>query len=299
MKPTPDPQMGPLRLDAKAVRRSFDTASGSYDAAAVLQKEVRTRLLGRLDFVVLQPEVVVDLGAGTGHASKALKARFPRAQVVAVDLAPGMLAEARHQLGWRRRFDRLCADAAQLPFKDQSVDLIVSNLMLQWCTPPDAVLAEIQRVLKPRGLFSFTSFGPDTLHELRSAWAEVDARPHVHQFVDMHDLGDALMRARLAEPVLDVEQFTLTYQNATALMRELKLIGARNAMQGRGSGLTGRRRMQALQNAYESFRQDGVLPATYEVVYGQAWGTGSVSVGHRQDGEVRVAVENIGVRHRE
>jgi malonyl-CoA O-methyltransferase len=295
MKPTPDPVLD-FSLDARAVRKSFDTASASYDGAAVLQKEVRARLLDRLDFVTLQPEVVLDLGAGTGHASRALKARYPRAQVIAIDLAPGMLMEARHQLGWRRRFDRLCADAVRLPLKDQSVDLIVSNLMLQWCTPPDAVLAEIQRVLKPRGLFSFTSFGPDTLHELRSAWAAVDNRPHVHRFVDMHDLGDALMRARLAEPVLDVENFTLTYQSAVALMKELKLIGARNAAQGRGSGLTGRRSLQALQNAYEPFRHQGVLPATYEVVYGQAWGTGRVPTSHHQDDEVRVLVDKIGRR---
>lgn len=294
MKTVPGRGNADFDLDPKTVRNSFDAASASYDAAAVLQKEVRSRLLDRLEFVTLRPEVILDLGAGTGHASRALKARYPHARVIAVDIAPRMLDEARHQMGWRRRFDRLCAEAARLPLKDQSVDLIVSNLMLQWCIPPDGVLAEIQRVLRPRGLFSFTSFGPDTLHELRSAWAAVDTHPHVHKFIDMHDLGDALVRARLAEPVLDVEHFTLTYPNAVALMRELKLIGARNASQGRGSGLTGRQSLKTLENAYESYRENGVLPATYEVVYGQAWGTDSVSGG----GEFRVPVDRIGKRSR-
>jgi malonyl-CoA O-methyltransferase len=293
MKAPVDPAPAIFTLDNKAVRRSFDAASTRYDNAAVLQKEVRARLLARLDFIKLEPRVVVDLGAGTGHASRALKARFPRAHVIALDLAPGMLKAAGRQLGWRRRFSRLCADARQLPIQDQSVDLVVSNLMLQWCDPPDAVLNEVRRILKPSGLFTFTSFGPDTLRELRAAWAAVDDRPHVHRFIDMHDLGDALVRARLAEPVLDVENFTLTYRDALTLMRELKEIGAHNAAQGRGAGLMGRGALGTLQQAYERFRQQGVLPATYEVVYGQAWGMGIELPAERSGGEFRMAVNRI------
>jgi malonyl-CoA O-methyltransferase len=282
-------------LDRRAVRRSFDAASRDYDAAAVLQKEVRGRLLERLDFVKVEPEVVVDLGSGTGHASRALKDRYPKAQVIALDLAYGMLVEAKRRVGWFRRFERVCADAARLPLKDRSVDLVVSNLMLQWCDPPDTTLTEVKRILKPGGLFTFTSLGPDTLRELRVAWSKVDDRPHVHRFVDMHDLGDALVRAGLAEPVLDVENFTLTYQDARSLMRELKTIGARNAAHERSTGLTGRGALRILENAYEPFRRDGVLPATYEVVYGQAWG--------RLDepraapaGEIRIPVDSLRTR---
>ncbi len=292
MKPDADPANTEFALDKRAIRRSFDEASAAYDSAAVLQQEVRGRLLGRLDFIVVEPRVVLDLGAGTGHASRALKDRYRKAQVIALDLAPGMLHEARRQQGWWRRFDRVCADAQRLPLPDNSVDLVVSNLMLQWCDPPDAVFAEVRRVLKPRGLFTFATFGPDTLRELRMAWHQVDGRPHVHRFVDMHDLGDALMRARLAEPVLDIENFTLTYRDATALMRELKTIGARNAAQGRNAGLTGRNAFRQLEAAYEQFRKDGVLPASYEVVYGQAWGTGQEPAS-RAGGEVRVAADSI------
>jgi malonyl-CoA O-methyltransferase len=293
MKAPVDPAPAVFSLDTRSVRRSFDAASTRYDNAAVLQKEVRARLLARLDFIKLEPRVIVDLGTGTGHASRALRARFPRAHVIALDLAPGMLAAAGRQLGWRRRFSRLCADARQLPIQDQSVDLVFSNLMLQWCDPPDAVLNEIRRILKPSGLFTFTSFGPDTLRELRAAWAAVDDRPHVHRFIDMHDLGDALVRAGLAEPVLDVESFTLTYGDAMALMRELKEIGAHNAAQGRGAGLMGRGALRTLQHAYERYRREGVLPATYEVVYGQAWGTGIKLPAGRGGGEFRVAIDRI------
>jgi len=287
---------GDASLDSRAVRRSFDAASSAYDAAAVLQKEVRMRLLDRLDFVKLEPKVILDLGAGTGHASRALKERYPRAQVVALDLAQGMLTEAKRRIGWLRRFERVCADAGLLPLKDRSVDLVVSNLMLQWCDPPDAVLAEVRRILKPGGLFTFTSLGPDTLRELRMAWSSVDDRPHVHRFIDMHDLGDALVRAGLAEPVLDVENFTLTYQDARTLMRELKAIGARNAAQQRSSGLTGRSALRSLERAYEQFRQEGVLPATYEVVYGQAWGRVDERRPGPGGGEIRIPVESLRTR---
>ncbi|MEQ1579119.1 MAG: malonyl-ACP O-methyltransferase BioC [Steroidobacteraceae bacterium] len=284
---------GGVALSSKAVRRSFDAASADYDAAAVLQKEVRGRLLERLDFVKLEPAVILDLGAGTGHASRSLKDRYPGARVIALDLAQGMLVEAKRRVGWFRRFERVCADAGRLPLKDRSVDLVVSNLMLQWCDPPDAVLNEVKRILKPGGLFTFTSLGPDTLRELRVSWSKVDDHPHVHRFIDMHDLGDALVRAGLAEPVLDVENFTLTYQDARSLMRELKTIGARNAAQERSPGLTGRGALRLLENAYEQFRQDGVLPATYEVVYGQAWGRLTEPRAVSGGSEVRIPVDSL------
>jgi len=269
------------------MRRAFERASRTYDHAAVLQTEVRQRLLSRLEYVKLEPELIVDAGCGTAHAARELKRRFPRARVIALDIATGMLREAQRQQGWRRRFERVCADAERMPLADASVDLIFSNLMLQWCDVPDTALREFQRVLKPRGLVTFSTFGPDTLMELRAAWAAVDRRPHVSRFIDMHDLGDALVRARLAEPVLDVERFTLTYDTALGLMRDLKAIGAQNATAGRTAGLTGRARFAAVTAAYERFRVADRLPATYEVVLGQAWGA------MPRETEVRVPLSEI------
>ena len=259
-------------LDRRAVARAFDRASGSYDAAAELQQRVRLELLGRLEELQVSPRAVLDLGAGTGHGARALKRRYPGATVVAVDIATGMLEQARRQSRWLRRFERVRADAYALPFADGSFDLVFSNLMLQWCDDLDAVFAEIARVLKPGGLLSFSTFGPGTLAELRESWAAGDATNHVNHFFDAHALGSALMHAQLLEPVLDVDRMVVGYPDVMTLMRELKAIGAHNVTQGRPRGLTGRRRLAAMTQAYESLRREGRLPATWEVIHASAWG---------------------------
>jgi len=270
-------------LDTQRVRRSFDRAAKTYDASAVLHAEVRGNLLARLDLMAMVPRVVVDAGAGTGHASHALIRRYPKALVIALDSSALMLQAAGRRQSWLRRFARVRADAERLPLADGSVDLILSNLMLQWCNP-DPVFAEFRRVLAPHGLLSFTTLGPDTLRELRSAWGEVDTYTHVHQFIDMHDIGDALVRGGFASPVLDVERYTLAYPDVRRVADDLKATGARNATMGRPRGLTGRRQFTAMQAAYETFRQDGRLPATYEVVFAHAWTPGTDTRRSTQEG---------------
>jgi malonyl-CoA O-methyltransferase len=213
---------------------------------------------------------VLDAGAGTGHASRALQRRYRRAQVIAVDFAFGMLHAARRPRAWLRPFDRVCADACRLPFADASVDLILSNFLVHWCDPT-RLFGEFRRVLAPRGLLTFTSLGPDSLRELRDAWSSVDAASRVHRFFDMHDLGDELVRAGFVQPVLDVERYTLMYPDLRALAADLKASGARNATRGRPRGLTGRHKFAAVEASYESLRQQGRLPASFEVVFGQAW----------------------------
>jgi malonyl-CoA O-methyltransferase len=257
-------------LNSRWARRSFDRAAGTYDAAAVLHAQVRETLLTRLELTRLTPRAVLDAGAGTGHASRALTRRYPKALIIALDSSHGMLRMAARQQSWFRSFARVCADAELLPFKDGSVDLIVSNLMVHWCNP-DAVFAEFRRVLAPHGLLSFSAFGPDTLRELRDSWEQVDSRTHVHRFIDMHDLGDALVRGGFAAPVLDVERFTLSYLDVRKVAADLKATGAHNATMGRAPGLTGPRKFAGMQAAYERFRQNGRLPATYEVVFAHAW----------------------------
>jgi malonyl-CoA O-methyltransferase len=282
--------IGSYDLEPRWVRRSFDRAAKTYDAAAVLHTEVRDNLLERLKLTTLNPSVVLDAGAGTGHASRALKRRYPKAQVIALDSSRNMLLQAARQQSWLRPFGRVCADAELLPLPDGSVDLIVSNLLLQWCRP-DAVFEEFRRVLKPGGLLSFSAFGPDTLRELRTAWGQVDSRSHVHQFIDMHDLGDALVRSGFAAPVLDVERFTLRYLDVRKVAADLKAMGAHNATAGRARGLTTAHKFAAMQAAYEVFRQDGRLPATYEVVFAHAW---APAVSARRGGDsASVSLEEI------
>ena len=273
--------MSALKLPTKPdVRRSFGAAAQSYDEHAFLQREIADRLFERLDYIKLKPARALDLGSGTGYATRKLRQRYAHADILSLDLAPEMLCFAKAQspaapilarlLGQSPRQNWLCANAEALPLANESVDLVLSSLMLQWCDP-ETVSKEVMRVLKPNGLFMFTTFGPDTLKELRASFRKLDDAPHVNDFVDMHDIGDILVHAGFADPVMDQETITLTYTDLKSMLRELKGIGAHNVLPGRAQGLMGKQRWQGLQSAYESFRRDGRLPTTYEVVYGHAW----------------------------
>lgn len=260
-----------FELDVAQVKRSFDRAARDYDAHAPLQREVRERLLEKLELVTLEPSAVLDAGCGPGGALKPLAKRFGKADLFALDIAPGMLREARRNKPWFRKLTTIEGDLAKIPMQEHSVDVVFSNLALQWVNEPDRAFREFRRVLRPGGLVVFSTFGPDTLKELRAAWSETDGYTHVNRFIDLHDVGDALVRAGFSEVVMDVEHFTLTYVHVRDLLRDLKAIGAHNVNAGRAHGLTGRRRFSAFEAAYERFRQDDRLPASYEVVYGTAW----------------------------
>jgi malonyl-CoA O-methyltransferase len=293
-----DPASIGFALDRRALARSFDRAASGYDAAAQLQQQVRAELLERLRFFPLAPQTILDLGAGTCQGSLALHRSYPRARVIALDIAPGML-NASPRPGWpRRRFERVCADAYALPLAAHSVDLVYSNLMLQWCDRPDMAFREVARILKPAGVFVFASFGPDTLHELRLAWESVDQGVHVSQFPDMPQLGAALMHAGLQEPVMDVERHRLQYSNVHALMHELQRIGARNAARNRSRGLTGRARLQRMVAAYETRRTAAGLPATFEVIFGAAFGAAAQAGGDVADVPGEIVVPLAAVKRR-
>lgn len=273
-------------LDLAEVRRAFDRAAASYDAHAVLQREVCDRLLQRLDFMRLEPARVLDAGCGTGYGLAHLRTRYPAAELCALDIAPAMLAAARKRLpqpGWTQRAlqrltpnasaltHTLCADMERLPLAPDSVDLIWSSLALQWAHDLEAAFRGFHRVLAPGGLLMFASFGPDTLKELRAAFSAIDDAPHVNRFIDLHDIGDMLTYAGFSSPVMEMEMLTLTYADLKALMADLKGIGAHNAAAARRRGLLGKAAWTRLQQAYEAHRRDGRLPATFEVIYGHAW----------------------------
>jgi malonyl-CoA O-methyltransferase len=260
-------------LDRRQLRRNLDRAAEHYDGAALLHQEVCRRLLERLDLVRLAPGNILDAGAGTGQAAEDLSRRYRRARVCALDLSEPMLARARGRQGLLRKFYRVCADLDRLPLKKDSQDLVISSLALHWCPDLNRTLGEFARVLKPGGLLSFASFGPDTLTELRQAWARVDRDDHVNPFIDMHDVGDALLRAGFSDPVLDVEHITVRYPDLDRLVADLRATGETNAAGGRPRGLTTPSRRQALVEAYEEFRDYQGLPATCEIVYAHAWGS--------------------------
>lgn len=260
------------RLDKRTVRARFERAAPRYDRAARVPRELGARLLEHLEPVRIDPRWVLDLGAGTGELASTLSKRYRGARVMALDLAESMLVAARRKR--RRLFSRqqfVCGDAEQLPLISDCIDLVLSNAALQWCNELDAVFAEILRLLNPGGLFMFSTLGPDTLCELRQSFSRVDDLPHVHTFIDMHDLGDALVRAGFTEVVMDTARLTAEYQDVDELMRELKRSGASNALEHRFRGLAGRGKLQRLIEAYEGHRRNGLLPATFEAVFAHAW----------------------------
>lgn len=278
---------------------NFNAAAGEYDTVAILQRSVSESLQERLDYMNIRPQRIVDLGAGTGGAARALAGRYRGCRVVQVDIARNMLQQSRRSTRrWFPRQSWVCADAGALPLQSGSAELVFSSLMLQWCDDPDRVFAEARRILRGGGLFLFSSLGPDTLKELRDSWAAAgdDEVVHVNGFRDMHDVGDALIRAGFADPVMEVEHMLLTYERVRDLMRELKQLGAGNVSSGRRRSLTGKARLQAMIEAYEHYRRDGRLPATYEVVYGHAWVPEGPPVSRAQDGTVSIPVDAIGRR---
>ncbi len=280
----------PFTLEPQAVARAFGAASHSYDAAARLQRDVRSELLSRAYAMQLAPRVVLDLGAGTGDAAVQLKRRFRSAEVIAADISRPMLEASRRRSHWWRPLRCVEADARALPFEAASIDLLFTNLMLQWVDPPDAALAQMRRVLRPGGLLLASSFGPETLQELRAAWSAADEGVHVNRFIDVHDLGAALQRAGFIEPVLDVDRHVNHYADVGALMGELKSIGAHNINAGRSRALTGKARFARMRAAYERLRTTHGLPATWQMVYAVAW-AGPQGSGETIQGETRIGMD--------
>jgi malonyl-CoA O-methyltransferase len=280
----------PALPDRVEVRRAAERAAATYDDAAVLQREVGRRMAERLVLVRLQPETILDAGCGTGEALVELTARYPDATIIGLDFALAMVGAAKRRaaalrappgglaakiLGARSvargASAFVCADATRLPLQPNSVDLVWSNLMLPLVAEPAATFAEFLGALRVGGLLMFSTLGPDTLKELRAAFGGIDRATHIGRFLDMHDVGDLLVEAGYADPVMDAEMITLTYGDGGAMMRELKAMGAHNATLGRPRGITGRARWTRMLAALERFRREGRLPATFEIVYGHAW----------------------------
>ena len=269
--------MNEFEIDKKQVRRAFSRAAADYDAAAVLQREVCVRMLEKLDYIKLRPAHLLDVGSGTGWGTRQLSERYPQAEITALDIALGMLRAARGTSSWWQKLFRgkhenyVCADVEALPLAAHSMEMVWSNLTMQWCNDLPATFNELNRVIKTEGLLMFSPFGPDTLQELRIAFRGVDGYNHLNRFADMHDIGDMLVAAGFADPVMEMEKIILTYDDARAVMQDLKRIGAHNATAGRAPGMLGKTRWAQIVHNYETLRRDGKLPTTFEIIYGHAW----------------------------
>lgn len=260
-------------LDKKSTMASFNRAAGTYDTHDFLQREVGSRVLQQLDMLVVNPERIADLGAGTGRFSRLLGRKFKKSKIYLVDFAIRMLVKARYnkkvKLFSRERY--ICGDIEALPIADGQIDLAFTSLALQWSQQLGLSFAEIRRVLSPGGLFLFATLGPDTLHELRSSFDSVSSIPHVNEFLDMHEVGDMLSGQGFSDPVLTTERIIVEYEDVMELMRDLKGIGASNVSRGRQKALMGKERLAGMIKAYEQLRRDDKIPATYEVIIGHAW----------------------------
>lgn len=260
-------------------------------------------MLERLDFVKLTPKLIVDAGSGPAREAPALLRRYPGARLLALDFSLEMLQQAR-PAGLGARLSRLmggshaetvCADLQALPLPAAGTQLLWSNMALHWVREPRLALAEFHRVLAPGGLLMFSTLGPDTLRELRAAFAAVDGQAHVNTFVDMHDLGDQLGAAGFSAPVMDVERITLTYAQPVGLLRDLRASGQASCMAGRPRALYGTARWARMLEALAAHARDGRIPATAEVIYGHAW---REAPRHSADGRSIVKFETAGRRSR-
>ena len=274
------------------VRRRFDRAAQGFDDADFVHTVTRDGLFARLAPAIIDADVVVDLGCATGSATPALTKRFRSARIVAIDLSTKMLERCRAKQGWFSKTSILQANASALPFADQSIDVVFANLLLPWVSEPEQVASEVSRVLRKDGLFVFATLGPDSLLEIRNAWATVDDRSHVNRFLDMHDVGDLMLRAGLRDPVLDVDRLSVSYDNADALFRDLTAVGARNSLQDRNSSLVGKQRFEAMRDRLENATADGGISLDLELVYGHCWGGRAPPA----EGDVRIDAAAIPVR---
>ena len=261
-------------LNTKHIRQRFERAADRFDEADFVHATTREGLLSRLDPLLIEAKTVIDLGAATGTANRSLAKRFRAAHVISVDLARNMLVKARAKKSWLSKTSFAQADARALPFPDESIDVIFSNLLLPWLSEPERVFAEIARVLRKGGVFAFATLGPDSLQEIARAWSQVDGGVHVHRFADMHDLGDGLVTAGLSDPVLDVDRLSVSYTNADRLFADLSATGARNALRDRSKGLTGRRHFAAMVTALGEAAAGNDIALDLELVYGHCWGAG-------------------------
>ena len=260
-------------LNRKHIRRRFERAASRFDSADFVHAATREGLLTRLEPVLIEAKTVVDLGAATGSTGRALEKRFKKANVISVDIAHGMLREARKKKSWLSKASYAQADAVALPFRNECVDLVFANLLLPWLDDPTPVFTEVARVLRKGGVFAFTTLGPDSLREIARAWSQVDAEAHVNRFADMHDLGDGLVNAGLRDPVVDVDRLSVSYTSCDSLLADLTNSGARNALTARNPGLTGKGPFDAMITALTDADR-GNITLNLELIYGHCWGSG-------------------------
>jgi malonyl-CoA O-methyltransferase len=279
-------------LVKRDIRRQFDRAAPHFDSADFVHAVTREGLRQRLEPLLVEARTILDLGSATGATGRMLRTRFRRAHIISLDFSREMLEEARRQKSLLSKASFVLADAERLPFADGVFDLVVANQLLPWLPEPGRVFGEVARVLRKGGVFAFATLGPDSFQELAKAWSGIDAAAHVNRFADMHDIGDGLVRAGLADPVLDVDRLAVSYEDVDRFLSDLTRAGARNALAARSRGLVGRRRFEAMKAALAAPGEQGQIALELELVYGHCWGSGAGNAA----GHVRIDANRIPLR---
>ena len=282
------------RIRFRDVQRRFDRAAPGFDEADFVHRKACEDLIERLSPLVIKPVTILDLGSASGKGSRTLAKKYHKSRVVSLDASLAMLRMSQGRRSMFSRVREIQADATRIPLQTGSVDIVFANLLLPWINDLPACLKEVARVLTQQGVFAFSTLGADSLREFRDAWNSLDQYRHVNEFADMHDVGDALIRAGLADPVLDVDLLTITFQDAAALFRDLTACGARNSLAGRRASLTGKMRFRRAQSRLFPEGSDRPLSVKLELVYGHAWSRGPVQA----PGEVHLEPASIGRRRR-
>jgi len=255
-----------LQLDTKSVIRNFKRRAENYKKHAWLMSEMSGQLLQRLEYMNFEPETILDMGCGPHDCYVHLQERYNKANIFGIDICEAMLQQVRIHSS-----KLICANAHKLPLKTNSVDLIIANGLLLWCNLT-VLFKECFRILAPEGIFLFSSFGPDTLNELMTIFKKIDNYPHTYTFLDMHDVGDSLLASGFADPVMDMDFVTVTYDTMTTLFDDLRGAGMSNLHSERRRGLMTPNTLQKLQLAYEALRlENNELPASFEIIYGHGW----------------------------
>jgi len=267
----------------QAIRKQFDQTADHYDRHAAIEQEVCRRLLERCDFHRRAPEVIMDLGCGTGQGSEALKGRFRRAQVIGVDASTGMLEKARCRSTLFRPLRVVCADIGRLPFAGYSTDMIFSSLTMHFCPTPTTLFDEFRRILRPDGILLFAALGPGSMTELSDAWKEVGVTASLRPLPDVMALGDALLAAGFSEPVVDMERITVQYRSLRALADELACTGTSLLMRGVAEWTVEIRRLEA---ALAAGQGDVGFPVSFEILYGTAFGPPEGQPRRTADGDI-------------
>lgn len=282
----------PGTLRFQDMQRRFDRAAASFDSVDFVHRKTSAGLIERLEPMVIEAKRILDLGGATGSASRDLRKRFKRSRVIVLDASHAMLRQAARKRSWFSPVFALQGDAMALPLQTASVDLAYSNLLLPWINDLTVMFSEVARVLRKGGLFVFSTLGPDSLSELREAWAFIDDGEHINLFADMHDVGDGLIQAGLSDPVLDTDYLNVSYRHTSSVFRDLTLLGARNCLSGRSRALTGKGRFRDMEKQLRNRFVEGQLELRLELVYGHAWGSGP----RQQPGEYRIDAGEIGRR---